>query len=83
MLLVVLLVLAACGDDDDASRRGDPEVYRRIESLSNCAELQQEFDTAMDNAEAREPGDDLRAVSIDYAEAADDRMKEIGCYADD
>lgn len=34
----------------------------------------------MDNADARPSGDDLRNASLSYAEAADNRMREIGCY---
>lgn len=55
-------------------------MYDRIESVTDCAALQEEFDTAMDNAEAPTPGDPRRKASISYAEAADDRMREVGCY---
>jgi hypothetical protein len=34
----------------------------------------------MDNAEARQPGDPLRDISLDYADAADARLEEVGCY---
>jgi hypothetical protein len=61
-------------------RPGDPAVWERIEQGTDCAALQEEFDQAMDNAERREPGDPLRELSLSYAKAADQRMKDIGCY---
>ena len=78
-----LIVLAGCGttsDSSDTERPGSPAVWARIENGTDCAALQSEFDTAMDNAETREPGDPYRDLSLDYAKAADDRMDEIGCY---
>lgn len=62
------------------TRPGDPAVWARIEGGTDCATLQSEFNTAMDNAERRSPGDPLRDLSMDYAEAADERMEEVGCY---
>jgi hypothetical protein len=61
-------------------RIGNPSVYERIDRLSDCEALQKAFDTAMDNAEARQPGDRLRTISLAYAEYADDRMRDLGCY---
>jgi hypothetical protein len=55
-------------------------VYKRIESETDCGVLQMEFDQAMDNAEARQPGDPLRAISLDYGDAADARLEKLGCY---
>jgi hypothetical protein len=34
----------------------------------------------MDNAEARPPGDSLRDVSLAYADAAQARMEDLGCF---
>ena len=34
----------------------------------------------MDTTDARKPGDRLRNISMGYAEAADERMWDIGCY---
>ena len=59
---------------------GEPAVYERIAASADCAGLQSEFDIAMDSAERRQPGDSLREVSISYAKAADERMREVGCY---
>lgn len=85
----VVLTLAGCGGSDPASdpatfdnarTTGNPAVFSRIESSTSCTALQREFDTAMDNAEARESGDPVRDISLSYARAADNRMKEVGCY---
>lgn len=67
-------------DNDPASRPGNPAVYARIESSTDCVGLQREFDVAMSNVESRDPGDELRAVSLSYGEAANNRMREIGCF---
>ena len=83
MVLAAFLTLSSCaGDDEDGPGNGpgDPEVYARIASLTDCAQLQEEFDIAMDSAESRQPGDPLRDVSIGYAEAAGDRLRDVGCY---
>jgi hypothetical protein len=64
---------------DDAREAGNPEVYDRIASETDCAELQRERDTAKANAENRK--DDPRRQSIleSYADAAQDRMDEQHC----
>lgn len=67
-------------ENDPSSRPGSAAVYRRIESEVDCVMLQREFDTAMTNVEARSPGDRLRDISLSYANAADSRMREVGCY---
>ena len=54
------------------SRPGNPDVYERIESETDCAALQEEFDTA----EAGPPSE----WKVPYMEAADARMRELGCY---
>lgn len=59
---------------------GNPAVIARIENSTSCTGLQREFNTAMDNAEARQPGDPMRDLSMTYARAADNRMEEVGCY---
>lgn len=83
-ICLLALTFAGCGgtttSDDNERTTGNPAVYARIESSTSCTELQREFDIAMDNAEAREPGDPHRDLSLSYARAADNRMQEIGCY---
>lgn len=90
VLVVAVVIAAATGGEDDEEQRapetvepdgpGIQAVYDRINSTADCAELQDEFDTAMANAEDRPAGSDQRAVSMSYAEAADERMAALGCY---
>ena len=50
----------------------------RIESLTNCGELQSEFDIA--DANSGEAGTDRFRRSILYMETADARLQALGCY---
>ena len=45
--------------------------------MSDCDLLQNQFDTAMDSVERGYQG----GWTIAYADAADARMRAIGCYA--
>lgn len=61
---------------------GDPAVWERIEYGTDCASLQTEWGQAMDNAEARQQQglhDRLTDLSLDYAAAASQRMRDLGC----
>jgi len=59
---------------------GSLEVYREILSSNDCAALQKHFDTAYENNQASQPGTIYSKRSIGFMTAADQRMKEIGCY---
>jgi hypothetical protein len=59
---------------------GNPAVYERINGLTDCAELQKEFDTASTHNDGAEPGTDEYRATTAYMEAADARMQEVGCY---
>lgn len=59
---------------------GEQLVYDRIDGMTDCNELQDEFNTAMDNFDRRQSGDSLRKVSLSYAKYTDERMSKIGCY---
>lgn len=83
-VLLLVLVLAACSSDDDngssnSDRPGSPDVYARIEAMTDCGELQAEFDTAMDNVERYEAGSSQREVPMAYAEAAQERIEDLDC----
>lgn len=62
------------------TRPGNPDVYARIEAMTDCGDLQEQFDIAMDSADRRDSGDPLRTASLAYAKAADDRMQKLDCY---
>lgn len=66
-------------EDEPDDRPGNPDVYERIETSTDCVALQAEFDTAMDNVERYEAGSPEREVPMAYAEAANDRIEELGC----
>lgn len=80
----VALTLAACvalsGCNKSApAKPGDPEVYKRIAATKDCAELQREFDTASANHDRAATGVQ-RETATAYMTAADERMREVGCY---
>ena len=56
-----------------------PEVYNRIDTMTDCRELQEAFDTSMTLAVLREPPDPLWKILSDYAQYTRNRMSEIGC----
>ena len=56
-----------------------PEVYNRIDAMTDCRELQEAFDTSMALAVLRESPDPLWKISTDYAGYIRDRMSAIGC----
>lgn len=55
-------------------------VIARINSLTDCEALQDEFDQAAENNEREDPGTPTFELTTSYMEAADTRMAEIGCY---
>lgn len=57
---------------------GSPDTYTRILTLTDCTALQNEFNQA--EANLQEPGTPQYQWGLGYMKAADDRMKEIGCY---
>lgn len=59
---------------------GNPEVYRRIDALTDCTELQREFDTAAANNDRYDAGTFGHETTLAYMEAANRRMEEVGCY---
>lgn len=54
-------------------------VFARIAAETDCAALQQEFDTAADNHD-RDAGTDRGELELRYMNAADKRMDKAGCY---
>jgi hypothetical protein len=66
--------------DYEAEYGGNPAIYERIASLSDCDELQAEFDIAADINDRAEPGTPAHRQSTGYMGATDARMQEVGCY---
>lgn len=70
-------------------RPGNPDVYRRIETSTDCAELLKLRNTALDNLDREEATGPERehrqyyiAMTRKYAVAAQERMDELGCPGD-
>lgn len=59
---------------------GDPAVYDRLDDLTDCAALQEQFDIAAANNDRAEPGTDMFDITLSYMLYADERMQEEGCY---
>lgn len=75
----IVIIGSAVGGGD--SHKGSPAVYNRIKSLTDCAALQREFDTAEANHNRDlTRGSSLAEIDTDYMKAADSRMKAVGCY---
>jgi PBP1b-binding outer membrane lipoprotein LpoB len=56
----------------EETRPGDPVVYEKIAASTDCVELQHIFDTAANGP--------ARPWKVAYMNAADTRMREVGCY---
>ena len=80
--IIVLLVMMACttSDREEEPRTGDPAIYERIESLTDCEALQIEFNLAQGNlARTRHDDNEGRENYRSYAETAEDRLDELRC----
>ena len=76
-----LVVLQLVGGSSP-QRPGDPAVYSRIGSLTSCSALQSEFNAAdaRHGAAIRNGHNDQAEVETSYMQAADQRMRTIGCH---
>jgi len=88
-IIALALATLACGSSAPqlktaaeffAEHGGKLEVYQRILSLTDCTALQTEFDQAETNLKSQEPGTPQYKWGIGYMQAADQRLKELGCY---
>jgi hypothetical protein len=83
-VVLVLILLTACGSQNDGNYideyGGSSAVYQRIATETDCAALQAEFDQAAANNDAADPGTSQHRQTTGYMRAADDRMREVGCY---
>lgn len=80
--LAGVALAAGCAGSGGEERPGAPEAYERIESMTDCAALQEAFDTAAANHDRDSARDRLDLMKIDssYMDAAHDRMGDVGCY---
>ena len=75
-LLVGILI---GGDDSSTNKLGEKSIYDNIDITTDCDALQNVYNIAMDNVERRQPGDELRKVSLSYATYANTRMNNLDC----
>jgi hypothetical protein len=61
---------------------GDITIYTHILQMTDCTELQREFERADENAKAQQSGTPEYRASIGYRTAAENRMKEVECAGD-
>lgn len=61
---------------------GSLAAYEEILKMTDCAKLQEQFDTAAGNNDRARPGTKAFRWTMGYMEAADNRMRAIGCYND-
>lgn len=59
---------------------GDLQSYEEIFALTDCALLQDKFDTAAANNDRETPGTPLFRITLGYMTATDQHMRDIGCY---
>ncbi len=66
---VVAMIVGGCGTTPDRNEPPSNDiVLDRIASMSDCDDLQRQFDIADGNGR------------VDYMRAADARLKAVGCY---
>lgn len=73
-------VISAAGSSDGmapTSRPGSPAVYAGIAAEISCTALQASFDRA---EATHQRGGSWGPIGTSYMEAADTRMRTIGCY---
>lgn len=82
LVIAALVVLNVLDSGKDSSRPGDPAVYSRIDSLTDCSALQSEFNAAdaRHGTQVRNHRTEQAEIERSYMEAADGRMRTIGCY---
>jgi hypothetical protein len=76
------LAVGVSGVFSNAERPGAPEVYEQIEGSTDCDDLQSTFDRAYRNHSLAADRYDEAEMKWTggYMDAADQRMRDIGCY---
>jgi hypothetical protein len=82
LLALILAAALAAGCSTRTVRPGSPDVYARIAAETDCAKLQEQFDLAEQTSkrEGSPAGATWLEIEIAYMHAAEDRMREVGCY---
>jgi len=88
-ILAISIAMLACGSSAPKAKTADEyikeyggsaTVYQTILALTDCAELQNQFNTASGNNAREQAGSTNFKATLGYMTAADERMKELGCY---
>ena len=61
---------------------GEITIYTRILQMTDCTELQREFERADESLKLLEPDTQEYKATMGYRTAADNRMKEVECAGD-
>jgi len=80
-LIITLFAMFSDGEHNASSdmKIGEQSIYDSIDTTIDCDTLQNVYNIAMDNVERRQPGDELRKVSLSYATYTNTRMNNLGC----
>jgi hypothetical protein len=88
-ILILCLAMLACGvltlmtpGDYVQEFGGDLSVYVEILELTDCTELQRDFEQANADVLVQVPGSQAHKTSVGYRTAAENRMKEVECVGD-
>lgn len=61
---------------------GDITIYTRILEMTDCTELQREFEKADENSKLQAAGTQQYNEAVGYRTAANNRIKEVECEGD-
>jgi hypothetical protein len=74
LAIAIALAATGCSSNTTTAQPGNPAVYERINTTSDCTQLQREFDTAMTRTE-HAGGTDKTAMA--YAQTAQARIEKV------
>lgn len=78
--IIIIVSVGGCNKRPrpaDPPRPGNPAVYQRIAAETDCKQLQTEFDNGETTSKQ---GAQWTEIGISYMQAADKRMRQVGCY---
>lgn len=78
-IIIGIVLMVASGGGPSSERPGNPAVYDRIASETDCATLQGEFDVADARHSLLEAGSTAAVIATSYMDAAYDQMRAVGC----
>ena len=90
ILVILAIAMAVAGGGRGAATASGPgayveeyggsiNVYTQISTMTDCDELQDQFDQAAANNDAADPGTDEHRWTLGYMQASLARMEAVGC----